>query len=89
MTREKPLEQLKRELWLDRRLRAAGVPVSIHALTTDHATRTARARDAIEGHGLADKPAGRRAGDPRGKAVTFAQAFEIVFGEALAHQEAA
>lgn len=82
MTREKPLDTLKRELWIERRLSEHGVE-SLHACTTTTEIRKARARDAIEGRGLEAVIAGPPPGDPRGKALTYAQAFEYVFGETL------
>jgi len=88
MTREKPLETLKRELWLDRRLSEHGVP-SINDATTTTETRKARARDAIEGRGLEAVIAGAPPGDPRAKPLTYAQAFQFVFGESLDRAEAA
>lgn len=87
MTREKPLEQLKRELWLERRLHEHGVRVMDGV--TDDAERKRRARQAIFDHGLATTICGRRAGDPRGKPVTYSQAFELVFGEPLVPKAAA
>lgn len=87
MNRERPLDDLKRELWLERRLREHGVRIMDGV--TDAAERKRRARAAIVDGGLGGVICGRRAGDPRGKPVTYAQAFELVFGEALEIAEAA
>jgi hypothetical protein len=81
MPREKPLELLKRELWIDRRLHDHGIP-SIHTCETTTETRKARTRDAIKGRAL-EAVIGAAPGDPRGKPMTYAQAFEYVFGEPL------
>ncbi|MFO7278737.1 MAG: hypothetical protein DIU56_017055 [Pseudomonadota bacterium] len=72
-------ELLDRELWLARRLRQHGARITDGV--TDRDTRRERMRAAILEHGLETVVLGR---GQSGKPMTYAQAFEALYGEPLA-----
>lgn len=69
---------LTRELWLAQRLRQHGA--AVFDGVTDRDTRRERARAAILENGLASVVLGR---GKSGKPMTYAQAFEALYGEPL------
>lgn len=73
------MTELDRELWLARRLREHGA--AVFEGVTDRDTRRERVRAAILENGLASVVVGRREGKP----CTYAEAFELVYGEPLVH----
>lgn len=66
------------ELWLSRRLLAHGVAAVMPTVATPESRRD-RMRRAIRDAGLEQVIAGRRAGKPK----TYAEVFELLYGEPL------